>query len=82
MNQHLENVNIFLDILKTEQLIKMHTRSFNPIALRKAKIVYNFDLSERNRVKPYHSNIITALEIRSGNRIIISLIFSIKKTIL
>ena len=25
--------------------------SFNPIALRKAKIVYNFGLSERNRVK-------------------------------
>ena len=25
--------------------------SFNPIALRKAKIVYNFGLSECNRVK-------------------------------
>ena len=25
---------------------------FNPIALRKAKIVYNFGLSECNRVKP------------------------------
>ena len=25
---------------------------FNPVALRKAKIVYNFGLSECNRVKP------------------------------
>ena len=27
------------------------TSNFNPIALRKAKIVYNFGLSECNRVK-------------------------------
>ena len=29
----------------------------NPIALRKAKIVYNFDLSECNRVKNLHSDL-------------------------
>ena len=28
-------------------------RIFNPIAIRKAKIAYNFGLSERNRVKTY-----------------------------
>ena len=30
-----------------------HGALFNPIALRKAKIVYNFGLSECNRVKLY-----------------------------
>ena len=29
--------------------------AFNPIALRMAKIVYNFGLSECNRVKAYHN---------------------------
>ena len=29
----------------------MHILSFNPVALRKAKIAYNFGLSECNRVK-------------------------------
>ena len=33
----------------SEQLI-MHSSWLNPIALRKAKIVYNFGLSECNRV--------------------------------
>ena len=28
-----------------------NAKSYNPIALRKAKIVYNFGLSECNRVK-------------------------------
>ena len=30
---------------------KNQDQSFNPIALRKAKIVYNFGLSECNRIK-------------------------------
>ena len=33
----------------------MGSSIFNPIALRKAKIVYNFDLSECNRVKFEHA---------------------------
>ena len=32
-------------------ILKVHLSPFNPIALRKAKIVYNFDLSECNMVK-------------------------------
>ena len=35
---------------KTSYLIRLLTPSFNPTALRKAKIVYNFGLSECNRV--------------------------------
>ena len=34
-----------------KKLVKFHPPIFNPIALRKAKIVYNFGLSECNRVK-------------------------------
>ena len=33
----------------------MNRTLFNPIASRKAKIVYNFGLSECNRVKVYSS---------------------------
>ena len=40
----------FCDILKAS-LDKVAFNSFNPVALRKAKIVYNFGLSECNRVK-------------------------------
>ena len=32
-------------------LMRGHNIHFNPIALRKAKIVYNFGISECNRVK-------------------------------
>ena len=39
-------------------LMYFHPFSFiNPIALRKAKIVYNFGLSECNRVKETHSSL-------------------------
>ena len=41
---------ILATLYNEDQLLnKIH--SFNPIALRKAKIVYNFGLSECNRVK-------------------------------
>ena len=36
----------------TESVTDANISHFNPIALRKAKIVYNFGLSECNRVKP------------------------------
>ena len=35
----------------TERTYKMFIKLFNPIALRRAKIAYNFGLSECNRVK-------------------------------
>ena len=36
------------------------TRHFNPFTLRKAKIVYNFGLSECNRVKRYSIGLINS----------------------
>ena len=47
-------VNFTTKCLKLAEMEFIHiplTSSFNPIALRKAKIVYNFGLSECNRIK-------------------------------
>ena len=44
MNIHIQGNNIFCRL-------KIHQVLINPTALRKAKIVYNFGLSECNRVK-------------------------------
>ena len=45
------NSTIFIFASLLFKLAKWRSLSFNPFALRKAKIVYNFGLSECNRVK-------------------------------
>ena len=48
---------IFLPVL----IMKGHNIYFNPVALRKAKIVYNFGLSECNRVNGEGTKVISIL---------------------
>ena len=43
--------NLLMENIMNKNQIRVVGFVFNPIALRKAKIVYNFGLSECNRVK-------------------------------
>ena len=47
--------------------IQKHTYIFNPTALRKAKIVYNFGLSECKRVKNSLSTVLMIRECSKEN---------------
>ena len=49
---HLEKIFFFILMSSCFAFLQM---IFNPTALRKAKIVYNFGLSECNRVKVIHT---------------------------
>ena len=50
-DQGLHCLPVHLHLLHTIPHSKTKVLNFNPIAFRKAKIVYNFGLSECNRVK-------------------------------
>ena len=42
---------LFYSVVSNFLPILVHVLRFNPVALRKAKIVYNFGLSECNKIK-------------------------------
>ena len=48
----------------SDTLMGMNSNAIYPIALRKAKIVYNFGFSECNRVKMWDSAFLFALQCK------------------
>ena len=66
------------NILQPSSQFRVKRALFNPTALRKAKIVYNFGLSECNRVKLHHCFIMASLTARSSIVIKIQYFFGYK----